>query len=106
VNALKVPRTRLATSAVRLVTSLVIARTQLPRAPAVVVVDLEDREVDLKSATSAPRSVTLLATAQRLVATGEVDMEVNRADMVVDLEAVEVVVEVDKPATLAAVMAI
>jgi hypothetical protein len=79
----------------------VIAPTQLLRVPAVVVEDFHrGAVVDLRSATSAPRLVTLLVTAQRLVATAVVDSVVNKAAMVAAL----VVDVVDKPATHAVVM--
>jgi len=113
VNAPRVPRTRPVTSVVNQVTSPVIATTQLLRVLAVVVAVVEDSmlvvvaAVDLKSATSAPRLVTLLATALRLVAmVAEVDMAVNKADMVVGSVVVEAEAEEeDRLATLVVVMA-
>jgi len=108
VNALRVSRTRPVISAVNPATSPVIATTQLLRVPDVVPVEEDSTLVveveDPKSATSAPRSVTLPATALRLVATEEVvvDMEPNKVDMVGDSVVVEAVAE-DKPAILVVV---
>jgi len=104
VNAPRVPRTRLATSAVNLVTSPVTAPTHLLRAVLVVVVSLPAVVVVVevaKSAISAPRSVTLLVTALRLLA------DMVAAAMVatkVDTVADSVVVKVVKLATPAVVM--
>jgi len=83
----------------------VIATTQQLKVPVVAVDTAPVVAVDLKSATSAPRLVTLPVTALRLAAMAEVDMAVNRAAMVVDSAAVEAEVE-DKPATLVVAMAI
>jgi len=109
VNVPRDPRTRLATSAVSQATSLAIARTLLLRALDVEVVEEEEEDsnlvVDLKSATSAQRSVTSLVTAPRLADTVVVveDSVATRVDMVValaDVE-VEVVVELEaRPVTL------
>jgi len=109
VNVPRDPRTRLAISAVSQATSLAIARTLLLRALDVEVVVEEEEDsklvVDLKSATSAQRSVTSLVTAPRLADTVVVveDSVATRVDMVValaDVE-VEVVEELEaRPATL------
>lgn len=88
-NAQRVPRTRLATSAVKLVTSPAIAKTHPKKVLAVVASAVLVR---LKSATSAQRSATLLATALRLVVTAEaaataetrVDTAAPKVDMVVE----------------------
>jgi len=107
VNAPRVLRTRPVTSAVNQATSPVIAITLLLRVLDVVLVEedstLVAAVVDLKSATSAPRSVTLLVTALRLVGmVVAVDMELNKVGMVEDLVVVAVVAE-DKLATHVAV---
>jgi len=78
VSALRVPRTRLATSADKLATSAVIAPTQPLREELDVAVTLP------RSATSAPRLVTSQETAQRLEVTRlVVALEVNKAAMAV-----------------------
>jgi hypothetical protein len=92
-------RTRPATSAVNPATSPVTAKTLLLRVLDVVVVVDSNPVVDLKSATSVPRSATLPATALRLVDT-EVDSAVDKVDMVGDVAATAVVVDKeDRPAT-------
>ncbi|PMD25600.1 hypothetical protein NA56DRAFT_738273, partial [Hyaloscypha hepaticicola] len=86
VNAPRVPRTRLATSAANPVTFPVIAPTQLARVLAVAAVDsLLVAVVETKSATSAQRSDTSLVTALRLVDTEAkvVDLAATKADMAV-----------------------
>jgi len=102
VNAPRVPRTRLATSAVNLVTSRVTAPTRLARVLDVGVDSLPEAVVEIRSATSAQRSATLLATAPRLVVTEAkvVDTEETR-DMVVVASAADV--KVDRLATPAVV---
>jgi len=103
VNAPRVPRTRLATSAVSQVTSPVTAPTHLPREVLVVEASLAVL-VDLRSATSAQRSATLPVTAPRLVDMVAVDMaSARREDMVVVAALVDA--KVVRPVTPAVVMA-
>jgi len=90
-------RTRPATSVVNLATSPAIAKTLLLRVLDVVAV-VSNPVVDPKSATSAPRSVTLPATAQRLVATVAVSAE-DKADTEADVEVDTVVDKEDRLAT-------
>lgn len=117
-NAPRVPRTRLATSAVNQATFPVTAPTHPPTVVLVVVASLLEVVVLPKSATrydllislkmlrankfySAPRLVTLPATALRLVDTAVVDTVVLKvATAVVD----SVDAKVDKHATRAVVM--
>lgn len=104
-NAPRAQRTRPATSAVNLVTSLATAPTLLKRVLDVAVEDSHPEVVeDLKSATSALRLVTLPVTARRLVDTAAavVVSAASKDTVAVDMEVVVVVV--DKPATLAVVM--
>ncbi|KAH9217763.1 hypothetical protein DL95DRAFT_92125 [Leptodontidium sp. 2 PMI_412] len=89
-------RTRPATSAVNPATSPVIAKTLPLRVLDVVAVD-SNPVVDPKSATSAPRLVTLLVTAPRL-ADMVADSAAARADMAADAVATEVD-KVARPAT-------
>lgn len=98
-NALRVLRTRPATSAVNLVTSRVIALTH-PLTVVLVVVAaslLVVAALVVKSATSAPRLAILLVTALRLlvVMVAAADMVVTKVAMVAD----SVVVKAVKPAT-------
>jgi len=101
VNALRVPRTRLATSAANQVTFRVTAPTQLARAlDVVVVVSLLVAVVETRSATSAQRLAILLATALRPVDTEAakvVDMEETKDTVAVAVSAADV--KVDRPAT-------
>jgi len=98
VNAQRVLRTRLATSAVKLVTSPGIAKTHLKKVLAVVV-DSVVLVAQPKSATSAQRLVTLPATALRLVVTEVVTVETKAVTVAVKVDTV--VETVDKLATLA-----
>lgn len=104
-NAPRDQRTRLATSVVNLATFPGTAPTPLPRELDVVVEDSLLVAAELKSATSARRSVTSHVTALRLADTVVVGMAVvNRADMEVDSVAA-VDVKVDRLATRVVVTA-
>jgi len=82
VNALRDPRTRLATSAVSQATSLATAKTLLLRVLGEVVDS--NLVVVTRSATSARRLDTSPVTARSRVVDMEVDMEANRAGTVED----------------------
>lgn len=103
-NAPRVPRTRLATSAVNQAISPVTALIHLLMGALAVVVSLLVAVALPKNATSAPRLATLPVTALRLVDTVAVDMVVLKAAMVV-VVVDSVDAKVVKLATLAVVTA-